>query len=66
VWVHLIVARAGVVLFVNCKCHHIRVLNAGGVVTIFIVGVLGKLACLERYGRVQRVGRRPNNWASEM
>lgn len=53
-------------LFVNCKCHHIRVLSAGGVVTIFTVGVLGKLVCPEKFGLVQLVGRRPNNWVFVM
>ena len=47
-------------LFVNCKCHHIRVLSAGGVVTIFTVGVLEKLVCPEKFGLVQLVGKRPS------
>ena len=47
-------------LFVNCKCHHIRVLSAGGVVTIFTVGVLEKLVCPEKFGRVLLVGKRPS------
>jgi hypothetical protein len=48
------------VLFVSCRYHHTKDLNAGGVVTIFTVGVLEKLVCPEKFGRVLLVGKRPS------
>jgi hypothetical protein len=62
----LIVVRVEIVLSVSCKYHHTRDLNAGGVVTIFTVGVLEKLVCPEEFGLVQLVGKKPNNWAFVM
>ena len=56
----LIVVRVEIVLSVSCKYHHTRDLNAGGVVTIFTVGVLEKLVCPEKSGRVLLVGKRPS------
>ena len=64
--VNLVISRMVIVLFVNRRCYHIRVHSAGGVVIIFTVGALGKLVCLERFGHVQLVGRKPSHWASEM
>jgi hypothetical protein len=48
------------VLFVSCKYHHTRDLNAGDVVTTFTVGVLEKLVCPEKFGHVLLVGKKPS------
>ena len=60
-YLKLIVVRVEIVLFVSCKYHHTRDLNAGGVVTIFTAAVLGKLVCPEEFGLVQLVGNKPNS-----
>ena len=48
-------------LYVNSKCLHIRVHNAGGVVIISTVSVLEKLACQGKCGRVLLVEKKPSH-----